>query len=178
MNGKVTVLGKYLWLVIFLAVGFAVCQCAGRCGRGADGDTVTVVKIDTVVVVKKDTVPVVKRELVVRYVKVPCETENAYSDSISDIKQDSVCLKVVQKVYEDSVYTAYVSGPKYDEWPKLDSVTVRQLEVIRTVKETVTIREKQSRWSVGVHAGYGVGLQSRSLEPYIGVGVGYALFPP
>ena len=38
MNGKVTVLGKYLWLVIFLTVGFAICQCAGLQSWGVWSD--------------------------------------------------------------------------------------------------------------------------------------------
>ena len=86
---------------------------------------------------------------------------------------------VVQKEYsDDSTYTAYVSGLRYNQWPKLDSIIVRQREITNTIAKTITLQKKHSRFSVGLQAGYGYGFQYRGFEPYVGVGVNYALFPP
>lgn len=86
---------------------------------------------------------------------------------------------VVQRQYsDDSTYTAYVSGLRYNQWPKLDSIIVRQREITNTITKTVTLQKRRSRFSVGLQAGYGYGFQYRGFEPYVGIGVNYALFPP
>ncbi len=80
-------------------------------------------------------------------------------------------LPITQKVYEDSCYTAYVSGYQ----PNLDSIRIRYPTVITTVtknKETKKFR----RWNVGVIGGYGYGIKSKSVEPFIGIGVTVSLF--
>ena len=52
-------------------------------------------------------------------------------------------IDVVQKEYsDDSTYTAYVSGLKYGDYPKLDSVIVRQKITERTITNTI-YREKK-----------------------------------
>lgn len=87
---------------------------------------------------------------------------NIYKDSAS------VSLPVVQRRYEDSTYTAWVSGPVD---PKLDSIKVYH--------KTITIREREfrtkppARWGIGVTAGYGYG--KNGLTPWIGVGISYSL---
>ena len=85
-------------------------------------------------------------------------------------------MDVVQRTFsDDSTYTAYVSGIKYQQWPKLDSILVRQREITNTIRETVTIREtRKAHWNFGVQAGLGVGMLSGRVEPYIGAGVGYS----
>jgi hypothetical protein len=84
------------------------------------------------------------------------------------IKGDSVAIPITQKVYRDSLYTAYVSG----YMQSLDSIMVRE----RTINTTVTLRERQRRWNVGIVGGYGMGLGSGRLEPFVGVGVTFNLF--
>lgn len=82
---------------------------------------------------------------------------------------DTVYVSVPRehKVYQDSLYRAVVSG----YMPSLDSLTINQ----RTITNTITLRPKPYRWSVGVHAGYGVSAQNGTLmlAPHIGVGVSY-----
>ena len=177
MKRKMTILGMYIWLLIFLAVGLMVCKCTSRCS-GSERDTVSVdsiIKHDTVYVVKHDTLPVEKTERVVRYVKIPVYTQ--LTDTVTLL--DSVRFDVVQKMYsDDSTYTAYVSGLKHEELPKLDSIAIRQREIVRTVEKTVTVWKQRSRWNIGLQAGYGDGFAYKGFEPYVGVGVGYALFPP
>ena len=133
---------------------------------------------------KKDSMPEAKTEKVVGAIKVPvcsksaglCSDSSAFrsekylfcSDSVQKRSElpDSIELEITQKVYSDSSYTAYVSG----YMPNLDSIVVRQKEIIRTVIETRTI-ESTSRWNVGIVAGYGYGFQSKTCEPFVGVGV-------
>ena len=149
---------------------------------------------DTTYVYVHDTLPVVKNEHIVEYIKVPVGDLSACLDGNVDNKHDSTCLNgaavqkccndsmtfpVVQKEYsDDSTYTAYVSGLRYNQWPKLDSIIVRQREITNTITKTITIQKKRSRFSVGLQAGYGYGFQYRGFEPYVGVGVSYSLFPP
>lgn len=75
----------------------------------------------------------------------------------------TVIIPITQKVYEDSLFRAYVSGYH----PALDSI-----EIYRK-SETIYIRSptKPKRWSVGIQAG--LGLTPNNIQPYIGVGVSY-----
>lgn len=70
------------------------------------------------------------------------------------------CVPIRQKVYKDSSYTAYVSGYQAN----LDSLIIRS----KVITET---RTKYRRLSVGITGGYGYGLQSKKLEPFIGLGI-------
>lgn len=81
----------------------------------------------------------------------------------------NVHIPITQKVYEDTNYTAFVSG--YN--PSLDSL------IFKMPREVVTIKEyqKPKRWSVGVQVGYGMTLKGTpQFAPYIGIGVSYNLF--
>ena len=151
-------------------------RCQSRCSRHADTISVHVDSVrDTVYVVHHDTVPVVRHERVVQYVNP--STIDLQPSTLTPTPSDS--MPVVQREYtDDSTYIAYVSGLRYNQWPKLDSIIVRQREITNTITKTVTIQKKRSRLSVGVQAGYGYGFQYRGFEPYVGIGVGYALFPP
>ena len=84
---------------------------------------------------------------------------------------DSVAVQIpiTQKIYEDSTYTAYVSGYR----PSLDSL------ILRTPREIITIKEKTKpkRWGVGVQVGYGITMKGiPQFTPYVGIGVSYNLF--
>lgn len=155
----------FLVVALLVSLAFNYKQCSGN---DVTADTVTVERTDTLYVTKKDTVPVVTREMVVSYVKVPVTKDS--------IVHDSIPMEVVQRSYtDDSTYTAYVSGIKYQNLPKLDSILVRQREITNTIRETVTIRKtRKAHWNFGVQAGLGVGLLSGRVEPYIGAGVGYS----
>lgn len=130
------------------------------------------VKRDTVRVYKYDTIPKSKpvhdTSYVVRYVRIPIKT----SDTVE--VRDSVELPVEQKVYKDSDYVAYVSGVM----PSLDSLSIFRRRETVTIRETITRRERAPRLSVGVQAGYGFGLSSRRVEPYVGLGVTWRVVPP
>ena len=147
-------------------------------------DSVTVIQF----VEKKDSLPPAKSETVVGTVNVPrpkkiddTELSNGIPDSFPNLSQnipnaeteDSLELEITQKVYSDSTYTAYVSGYR----PSLDSIFVRQKVITNTIHEKETIEVKKfRRWNLGLIGGYGYGFQSKTFEPFIGVGVTWNIF--
>lgn len=84
--------------------------------------------------------------------------------------QDSVAVRIpiTQKVYEDSLYRAYISGYK----PNLDSIFVNRFTDY--VYETKLIPDKSKRFNLGIQAGYGY--TPRGFQPFIGVGITYSLY--
>lgn len=129
-------------------------------------DTARVTIIDTMTIYK----PVPRDSVVVRYVasKLPVRR-----DTIIVYQHDSIEVEVpiTQKVYSDSLYTAYVSG----YLPSLDSLTLRSKTEVVTI--TKVIRQSDKRWGISLQAGYGVSLKGTpQVAPYIGVGLSYNLF--
>ena len=102
-------------------------------------DTTLVVKWDTV----HDTLPPAKGERVVKYITIPCSKTQPDSlisgGAIKDSMPNSlITLPIVQRKYtDDSTYTAYVSGLRYDIYPRLDSVIVRQKIIERTITNNI-----------------------------------------
>ena len=127
---------------------------------------------DTITVTVLDTVPRLVSVRVIGSVDIPLP---ASSDSDS-ARTDSIPLPVVQKAYtDDSTYTAYVSGIDYHDYPRLDSIRLRRQTAVERIRETVTVRQRTSRFHVGLQAGYG--LTPAGLQPYIGIGVGFRVWP-
>lgn len=127
---------------------------------GVVSDTTRVTIYDTIKVVK----PIAKDSVVVRYVTEYVRVTDTIIDSIK------VQIPITQKVYEDSTYKAYVSGYK----PSLDSIFVYPKTEVQTITNKVNDR---SRWSVSVHAGYGLTLTKQpTFSPYVGIGLSYNLY--
>lgn len=126
-------------------------------------DTTKVTVIDSV----KKSFPVPVDSFVVRYIakSLPVARDSATKQLGNDSVK--VQIPISQKVYEDTLYRAYVSG--YE--PNLDSITIKQ----RTTYITHTIRDKESRFRIGLQAGYG--LTPKGMQPYVGVGLSYRLTP-
>jgi hypothetical protein len=161
-------------------------RCDGETPVPADTLSVRVDSVrDTVYVEVHDTVPVVKRERVLCYVKVPVR-DSTFRSTFGRLQGKNVqrstfndSMAVVQREYsDDSTYTAYVSGLLYQDWPKLDSITVRQRTITNTVTQTVTLLKRQSRFTLSAGIGYGYGIRYKGFEPYIGITLGYRLLPP
>lgn len=76
-----------------------------------------------------------------------------------------------QKRYEDSTYTAWVSG--YEA--RLDSIEVYRKTTYITKREEGRVKNK--RISLGLTGGFGYGLTSRKPDLFIGVGCTLRLFP-
>lgn len=149
-------------------------------------------KISSVVndtIVHDDTIPyylpIPRDSVIVRYItkSVPKTTdsvteytenvlykaENVTSDIvITDNGKDSfnVVFPISQKVYTDSLYTAYVSGYEAN----LDSIFVRS----RTMEITRTISKMPPRFGIGIQAGYGI--TPKGFQPYIGLGAQFNLW--
>ena len=77
----------------------------------------------------------------------------------------------VQKRYEDSTYTAWVSG--YE--PRLDSIEVYRRTVFVVKNEGG--RVKTRRLSLGLTGGFGYGVFTRKPDLFVGVGASWRLFP-
>ena len=119
-------------------------------------------RIDTLYITKTDTVPKVKKEIHTKYVSVP-----VYRDSIIT---DSVRLDVVQRVFsDDSTYTAYVSGVVVDSFPRLDSISIRQRNIIID-HEVERIITKKKAITFGLQVGAGMGMIQKKPDIYIGIG--------
>lgn len=142
--------------------------------KKADGavcsDTIRIEKTDTLWV--HDTVPEIRSERVVKYVVIDAAKKDTATAAAEQRHTEKDTMEVVQREYGDSSYTAWVSGIKYGVWPSLDSIAVRERMVTRETIVTNTVT-KRRKWHVGVTAGYGYGLRSRSAEPFVGVGVVY-----
>lgn len=95
------------------------------------------------------------------YVKVPVP-KYLPGDTIHD--SIGVPIPIIQKRYDDSLYTAWVSG--YE--PALDSIDLRLPTITETVTKTVV--KPSPLITFGVQVGGGYGVFNRQPDVYIGVG--------
>jgi hypothetical protein len=104
------------------------------------------------------------------YIRVPISGER---DTLRDTIRDSieVPIPIVQKRYEDSLYTAWVSGFE----PKLDSIRLYTPEIQTTV--TKTVYTPTPLLTLGIQVGGGYGLINRKPDIYVGIGGQINLWP-
>ena len=95
------------------------------------------------------------------YIRVPVP-EYLPGDTVHDSIE--VPVPIYQKQYEDSLYTAWVSGYR----PNLDSIRLYLPEVQTTV--TKTIVKPSPLITFGIQAGGGYGIINRKPDIYVGVG--------
>lgn len=147
---------KYLpYIIIAVLILFIVFRSARveRVPGEVVRDTIITNRIDTV----RDTIPVPVYESVV----------DSFPFAVpGDTVRDTVYLPITQKIYKDSLYTAYVSGYR----AKLDSIEVYSKTRTMFVRE----QAKRKRFGLGVQAGYG--FSGNKVSPYVGVGVSYNLW--
>ena len=109
------------------------------------------------------------------YIRIPypvpsgCQGTGTWQDSAtyqSPGSPDSldIPIPIEQKRYEDSLYTAWVSGFR----PALDSIRLHQPEIVTTITETIV--KPAPRLSVGPSVGAGVSITG---TPHLGVYVGF-----
>lgn len=130
-------------------------------------ETLTRVERDTI---WRDSIirePVVRDSIVKKtvYVKVP---HYLNGDTVHDSIE--VPIPIVQKRYDDSLYTAWVSGFR----PNLDSLRLHLPEITTTITKTIT--KPAPRLSVGIQAGAGFGIINRQADIYVGIGAQYNIF--
>ena len=155
---------KYLLLLLVAVLcGFLL----GNCSKEPQLDEVEGVKIK----VKTDTLKVV--DTLKFYTPKPVKVFKIRHDTLRiAVAGDTLAtaLPIESKVYKDSLYTAYVSG--YNA--QLDSIYIRSpTTYITTNTERIITRNK--RFNIGFIGGFGLGLKSKSFEPFVGVGVSYSL---
>lgn len=192
---------KNIIAVLFVAAFIAsLCLNVRFCMMRREGiavsDTTRVTIFDTI----PYPMPVPKDSLVIRYIteKLPISTEtenfstknNDFSTGNGNIAQENITgngnissdnipdsiavdIPITQKVYEDSLYRAYVSGYR----PSLDSLIIFPRHDITTVTNGYTYpKSRQKRWGIGIHVGYGMTMsRTPQFTPYIGFGISYNL---
>ena len=94
------------------------------------------------------------------YIKVAVAQPHTRQDTVHDSIE--VPVPIVQKRYDDSLYTAWVSGFE----PNLDSIRLYQPEIVTTV--TKTIVKPTPRLMLGPSVGAGYGLYHKTLDVYVG----------
>jgi hypothetical protein len=93
-------------------------------------------------------------------------TSPAAPDSIE------IPIPIEQKRYEDSLYTAWVSGYQ----PALDSIRLHQPEIVTTITETIV--KKAPRFCVGLSVGPGVSIdKDHHMGIYVGFTAQYRIWP-
>ena len=95
------------------------------------------------------------------YIKVPVP-KYLPGDTVHDSIE--VQVPIMQKRYEDSLYTAWVSG--YE--PALDSIDLRLPTITETVTKTVV--KPSPLITFGVQVGGGYGVFNRKPDVYVGIG--------
>lgn len=125
-----------------------------------------------------DKTPRVDSSVFVKMIFVPIDKgcsvseKDCFADSATCAKavgDSAVSLPIVQRVYSDSAYIAYVSG--YE--PHLDSISIKYRTITNTITRTIKSTKK---WNVGIVGGYGYGLLSNRMEPFVGIGFSYNIF--
>ena len=97
------------------------------------------------------------------YLRIPYPVHGE-RDPITLHDSIDVPVPIIQKRYDDSLYTAWVSGFE----PNLDSLQLHQQEIITTI--TKTIVKPSPLITFGIQAGGGYGVFNRQFDTYIGVG--------
>ena len=119
-------------------------------------DTTTIVQIDTHYFPKPEPYKVEVRDTV--YIPNP---------QYPQYPQYPQVLVQEVKEYRDSSYYARISGIN----AFLEHIEVYPKQTTKYITSTEIIRERPSKWAIGLQGGYGI--TPKGLQPYIGVGVTY-----
>lgn len=158
-------------LILLLLASFCLNVFQFRQNDKFDDEVSRDVIVDTVRFEK----PVVKDSTITRYITkiVPIKVRANEISASPVCKTDSlldsvsVTIPITQKIYEDSLYKAYVSGYAVN----LDSIFVNRFT------ERIYIRSptsKQKRFGVGIQTG--IGYTPKGFQPYVGIGIDIRLF--
>lgn len=131
-------------------------------------------------IVKKDTVLTFKKDFDTVYI-----SQTKYNDIYL---HDTIHIKDkvtnIEKVYiQDSIKNYSFNEKEYDlsiDAVKLDSYKL-DIHATDTVRYTETVyntiyKPKKNLITIGLNVGYGFGIKSKQLEPFIGLGINFNLF--
>lgn len=94
------------------------------------------------------------------------------TDTLHDRDTIQVPVPIEQKRYDDSLYTAWVSGYQ----PSLDSIRLHQPEVVTTIERTII--KPAPRWSIGPSVGAGFSITGQQQAGiFVGFTIQYRLWP-
>lgn len=146
--------------LLLISIGVNVCQWRNHSMPNVVINRDTVWK-DTVIYQPQptDTIDIGKTV----YVKVPV-MKYLPGDTVHD--SIKVPVPIIQKRYNDSLYTAWVSGFE----PNLDSIDLRLPTITETVTKTIVKPSPSPIFGVGIQLGAGIGIVTRQPDFYIGVG--------
>lgn len=144
-------------VVLVIALPFAIKSCEPKMEEVVKCDTIYI--HDTIRIVE----PIHIKETIVRYDTVYLQT----IDTIAKIDSIGVVVPITQKVYEDSLYKAWVSG--YNQ--RLDSLHLYRKEVYYPVMIKQSVKPKVVV-SAGVYGGFGV----KGADYGLGISVGVPIW--
>jgi hypothetical protein len=147
--GIAMLIGSMGMIALCLMCIVALVKCVPSENVDTQVDTTKVVVYDTIPYYQPTPVDSIVTKTIIDRVRVADTT--IVSDTLTCVVYDSIDveLPIAQKHYEDSTYSAWVSG--YN--PALDSIYVYP----RTEIQTITIHTtERKRWSIGVSGGLGV----------------------
>ncbi len=153
-------------ILLTAAVAAGVFFTGRECGRrGGPGSGGTETRVDTLIVYDtvRDTVLVPVERRITR-------VDTVWLHAARDTVRIEAVVPIERKVYATHDYRAVVEGyrPELVEMELYRSTALISKETTRTLRRT-----DNTRWGVGIQAGYGI--TPKGPQPYLGVGVQYRL---
>ena len=103
------------------------------------------------------------------YLRIP---QPGRTDTLTVHDSIDVPVPISQVRYDDSLYTAWVSGYQ----PALDSIRLHQPEVVTTIERTIV--KPAPRWSIGPSVGAGINVTGQQQAGiFVGFSIQYRLWP-
>lgn len=154
-----------LSILLLASIGINIYQCKTNKESSKEATT-TAVRYDTIAyhpTTAKDSI-YIKTDTVILNANINkslAKNENEITLESVDSNKVKLNVPIEKKRYEDSTYTAWISGYH----ARMDSIHVRQRTI--TVTNTI-IKNKIKRFGVGVQAG--IGMTPKGVQPYVGFG--------
>lgn len=129
--------------------------------------------------IKETRTEVIKRDTIVNW---NYSTDTVYFDKIryknkivydTIVKDNTVYVKDSAVVHRDSTenYTIDISAVKLD-WYKLDITHKDTVTYVQTVNNTI-YKQRKNHFTLGLSVGYGYGVKSKDIQPFVGITATY-----
>lgn len=129
--------------------------------------------------IKETKTEVIKRDTIIDW---KYSTDTVFADKIkyknkvvydTIVKDNTVYVKDSAVVHRDSTenYTIDISAVKLD-WYKLDITHKDTVTYVQTVNNTI-YKQRKNHFTLGLSAGYGYGVKSKDVQPFVGITVTY-----